>query len=52
MHADILHHCLRQYDNDIRNFFRRCSGDGGEAEEAVLDNFVRSCAGFCVVRCA
>ena len=52
---------LAEYDNDIRNYFRRTapppSPEGGASPAMgemgvgaeVMDNYVKSCAGFCVI---
>jgi len=39
---------LAEYDNDIRHFFRKYATDEN-AQETILDNFVKSCAGYCVI---
>ncbi|KAJ1495620.1 kinase-like domain-containing protein [Baffinella frigidus] len=38
-----------RHDNDIRIFFRRCAQDDEKVLQGILDNFVKSCAGYCVV---
>eukprot|EP01100_Stratorugosa_tubuloviscum_P003480 TRINITY_DN1848_c0_g3_i1.p1 TRINITY_DN1848_c0_g3~~TRINITY_DN1848_c0_g3_i1.p1 ORF type:complete len:812 (+),score=322.00 TRINITY_DN1848_c0_g3_i1:50-2485(+) len=40
-------HILKQHDNDIRKFLMQ--PDSNQIKPAVLDNFVRSCAGYCVI---
>ena len=44
-----LSEVLAQHDNDIRIFFRKCAQDDDKVLHSILDNFVKSCAGFCVV---
>mmetsp|Transcript_16669 Transcript_16669/g.55517 ORF Transcript_16669/g.55517 Transcript_16669/m.55517 type:complete len:826 (-) Transcript_16669:38-2515(-) len=39
---------LAEHDNDIRNFFKKYGKDE-TALEVILDNFVKSCAGYCVI---
>jgi len=39
---------LAEHDNDIRNFFKKYGKDEN-ALEVILDNFVKSCAGYCVI---
>lgn len=39
---------LADYDNDIRLFFDQHSTDAA-SHDALLDNFVKSCAGYCVI---
>ena len=44
--------CLKNYDNDIASYFRKLhpSSSGPFGMDAkVLDNFIRSCAGYCAI---
>lgn len=43
---------LRQYNNDIQKFFQENTPDPTglyKIRAETLDNFVRSCAGYCVI---